>query len=324
MAGRNMLGWLQAGPKRLTSSETFMSRSVDRSLELSDELRNVEAVLFKLAGGLFFAVMFASGKFAGELASALQILFLRYIGGFLTLLIIIGVTFSPDYARLRSHYWQLQLTRAFCSAFGGVAMIHASAHMPISDASAISLLSAVFLVCLGMLVFHERPTYWHVIGMLVCVAGAATIALSRGVFSSFDESYAWPALIALLAAVLFAFEGIFIKMLSRIDDLLTTLLYVNFFGIVLLLVLALISWRSWGPENFFFIALGPLAIAAQYCNLRAFILAKVSVLAPVSYSSLAFATLIGWIFFGEVPTLGVVAGAGLIVLGGLVLALSRR
>jgi drug/metabolite transporter (DMT)-like permease len=324
MAGRNMLRWLQAGRKRLTSPENCMSGSVERSLELSNELRNVEAVLFKLAGGLFFAVMFASGKFAGELASALQILFLRYIGGFLTLLIVIGVTFSPNYPRLRSHYWQLQLTRAFCSAFGGVAMIHANAHMPISDANAISLLSAVFLVCLGMLVFHERPTYWHVIGMLVCVAGAATIALSRGVFSSFDESYAWPALIALLAAVLFAFEGIFIKILSRIDDLLTTLLYVNFFGIVLLLVPALISWRSWGPENFFFIALGPLAIAAQYCNLRAFILAKVSVLAPVSYSSLAFATLIGWIFFGEVPTLGVVAGAGLIVLGGLVLALSRR
>ena len=301
-----------------------MSRSVERSLELSDELRNVEAVLFKLAGGLFFAVMFASGKFAGELASALQILFLRYIGGFLTLLLIIGITFTPDDARLRSNYWQLQLTRAFCSAFGGVAMIHANAHMPISDANAISLLSAVFLVLLGMLVFHERPTYWHVIGMFVCVAGAATIALSRGVFSGFDASYVWPALIALLAAVLFAFEGIFIKMLSRIDDPLTTLLYVNFFGIFLLLVPAHVSWRSWGPENAFFIALGPLAIAAQYCNLRAFILAKVSVLAPVSYGSLAFATLIGWIFFGEVPTLGVVAGAGLIVLGGLVLALSRR
>ncbi|GLQ11921.1 hypothetical protein GCM10007913_38530 [Devosia yakushimensis] len=46
-----------------------------RSLDLSDELHNVEAVLFKLASGLFFALMFASGKFAGELASALQILF---------------------------------------------------------------------------------------------------------------------------------------------------------------------------------------------------------------------------------------------------------
>jgi drug/metabolite transporter (DMT)-like permease len=50
----------------------------------------------------------------------------------------------------------------------------------------------------------------------------------------------------------------------------------------------------------------------------------VSVLAPVGYSSLVFATLIGWAFFGEVPTPGVVVGAGLIVAGGLVLALSRR
>ena len=134
----------------------------------------------------------------------------------------------------------------------------------------------------------------------------------------------WPALIALLAAVLFAFEGIFIKLLSRIDDLLTTLLYVNFFGMVLLLGPALTAWRSWGPENLFFVALGPLAITAQYFNLRAFALANVSVLAPVGYSSLVFATLIGWVFFDEVPTRGLIVGAGFVVVGGLVLALSRR
>jgi drug/metabolite transporter (DMT)-like permease len=298
--------------------------SAERSLELSDELRNVEAVLFKLAGGLFFAVMFTSGRFAGELASALQILFLRYVGGFLTLLLLVGITHSRGLARLRSNNWRLQLIRAVCSAFGGVAMIHAVAHMPIADANAISLLSAVFLVGLGMLIFHERPTYWHVLGMIVCLGGAATIAVARGVFTSFDAGYLWPASIALAAAVLFAFEGIFIKMLSRIDDPLTTLLYVNFFGICLLLGPALASWGAWGPQNLLFVALGPLAITAQYCNLRAFILAKVSVLAPVGYSSLVFATLIGWAFFGEVPTPGVVVGAGLIVAGGLVLALSRR
>lgn len=295
-----------------------------RSLDLSDELHNAEAVLFKLASGLFFALMFASGKFAGELASALQILFLRYIGGFCTVLVIVGVVRRFDFARSRSNHWQLQLVRAFFSAFAGVAIIHANAHMPIADANAISLLNAVFLVILGMVIFHDRPTYWHVLGMVVCLAGAATIALSRGVFASFDQAYIWPAVIALLAAVLFAGESIFIKMLSRVDDPLTTLLYVNFFGICLLLIPALASWQSWGAENFIFMALGPLAVLAQYCNLRAFTLAKVSLLAPISYSSLVFAALIGWIFFGEVPTLGVFAGASLIAIGGMVLALSKR
>lgn len=143
-------------------------------------------------------------------------------------------------------------------------------------------------------------------------------------FSNAEEAYVWSALIALLAAVLFALEGIFTKLLSRIDDLLTTLLYVNFFGMVLLLRSALSGWRSWGPENLFFVALGPLAIMAQYLNLRAFALAKVSVLAPLGYSSLVLATLIAWMFFDEVPTPGLVVGAGFIVVGGLVLAVSRR
>ena len=57
---------------------------------------------------------------------------------------------------------------------------------------------------------------------------------------------------------------------------------------------------------------------------RAFALANVSVLAPVGYSSLVFATLIGWVFFDEVPTRGLIVGAGFVVVGGSVLALSRR
>ena len=49
-----------------------------------------------------------------------------------------------------------------------------------------------------------------------------------------------------------------------------------------------------------------------------------SVLAPLSYSSLIFAAVIGWAFFAEVPTLGVALGAATIAAGGIVLALTRR
>ena len=46
------------------------------------------AVLWVTASVGFFSLVFASGKFAGDIASPLQILFLRYIGGLITLLII--------------------------------------------------------------------------------------------------------------------------------------------------------------------------------------------------------------------------------------------
>src|SRR5690554_7156198 len=50
------------------------------------------------------------------------------------------------------------------------------------------------------------------------------------------------------------------------------------------------------------IFLGPMAILGQYFNIRAYSLAKVSVLAPLSYASLLFAALIGWLFFSEIPS----------------------
>ena len=42
------------------------------------------------------------------------------------------------------------------------------------------------------------------------------------------------------------------------------------------------------------------------------------------YASLIFATLWGWLFFREVPSLGALLGAAIIIVGGTTLALSRR
>jgi len=70
--------------------------------------------------------------------------------------------------------------------------------------------------------------------------------------------------------------------------------------------------------------LGPFAILGQYFTIRANELASVSVLAPLSYSSLVFAAIIGWVFFAEVPAPGVALGAAIIAGGGILLALQRR
>jgi drug/metabolite transporter (DMT)-like permease len=85
-----------------------------------------------------------------------------------------------------------------------------------------------------------------------------------------------------------------------------------------------LTWGSLGPVNLALLLLGPFAILGQYLTIRANELASVSVLAPLSYSSLVFAALVGWIGFAEVPAPGVLVGAVIIAGGGVLLALSRR
>ena len=69
-----------------------------------------------------------------------------------------------------------------------------------------------------------------------------------------------------------------------------------------------------------YMALGPLGVFAQYCTIRGYGMADISIVGPVDYSWLIFASLIGFFAFGEVPTWAVAGGAALIAAGGVVLA----
>jgi len=284
---------------------------------------NAEAILWVTAGTAVFSLIFASGKFAGDVASTLQILFLRYVGGFATLAPFVLAT-GGKFSQFRSRRPASHFLRALVGAYGGVALIHASANMPMVDATAIGLLYVIFMIGLGVWLLGERITAQHWAGIILCTAGAALVMGSRGAFRSFDVAYLWPAAIALGGAVLLALEGILIKMLTRSDRPLTVLLHVNFFGVLLLAIPALLTWRSTGLlDNLPFVLLGPVGITAQYFIIRGYRIADVSVLGPVDYSWLIFAGLIGFAFFQEVPTIGAVLGSAVIAAGGVVLALMK-
>lgn len=284
---------------------------------------NTAGVLWVTAGTALFTVVFASGKFAGDTASALQILFLRYIGGFTTLTTIAflsgkGLKFYTS-AKPARHFY-----RAIFGAFGGVCAIHAAANMPIVDATAIGLLEAIFTILLGVILLGERISPPHWVAILVSCVGAAVMMASKGAFQTMNAGYLWPAAFALLGAVLIACESIMIKILAVSEKPMTVLLYVNAFGMLLLSIPALLTWKSIEvTDNLPFLLLGPLAITAQYFVIKGFRLADVSVLGPVSYTWIVFAALLGFFLFDEIPDSGTIIGAVIIVIGGIKLALLK-
>ncbi len=134
-----------------------------------------------------------------------------------------------------------------------------------------------------------------------------------------------PASIALAGASLVAVESILIKTLARSEQTITVLFYVNLFGVLLFAAPACYAWRSLDVLSFFgFIALGPIAIFAQFCNINAFRHSDAAIIGPVRYTWLLFGAGFGYFLFSETPTLLTLVGGSLIVLGGATLARSRR
>jgi drug/metabolite transporter (DMT)-like permease len=218
----------------------------------------------------------------------------------------------------------LHASRALAGGLAGSAVIFANMSMPLVDANAIGLLNVVFAVILGAAILGDRLRPRQYLGGITCLLGAAVIMTVRGAFTGYNAEYLIPSAVAVLGALLLATESIHIKLLTTRDRPLVTLAHANFFGTILMAGPALLTWQSPDWMILALLGLGPFAILGQYFTIRAYSLAPVSLLAPLSYTSLLFAALLGWLFFSELPTFGVLAGAALITLGGTVIILSRR
>lgn len=277
---------------------------------------NARGALWLLAGTALFTLIFASGRFAGPLLAIPQILVLRYASGFVTLLLVTKAS-GQSLAALRSPRPGQHLKRACFGCLGGLAAIYAAAHMPVAAASAIGLLEGVFVVALAVVMLGEAVGWRHWLAGLACGLGALAVVLGQDAGMAGFDDVLLPSGMALLGAVLMAFEIIYVKRLTQGDTPLSMLAHVNLFSFLLMLVPAWLSWKAVGPGPILAcLMLGPLAILAQYCNIRGYRLADIAVAGPIGYSWIVFAALLGIVAFGEIPDLKAVFGCLTILAGG--------
>ena len=106
------------------------------------------------------------------------------------------------------------------------------------------------------------------------------------------------------------------RMLRQSDDAYTTLLYTAFVGAVLATVFVPMQWvapnaAGWG----IMFAMGTFGAFGHFTLIRAFQSAPPSALMPFAYSGLIWATLFGFMVFGNFPD-------GYTILGALIIAIS--
>jgi drug/metabolite transporter (DMT)-like permease len=194
-------------------------------------------------------------------------------------------------------------------------------HMPLADVTAIGLTQGVFVVVLAVLFLRERLDIRQCIAIGACAAGAAIIVTGKGASWTSASTFAGPSAMALLGALLIGAEMVLIRSLAVRDSAVSVLFFVNLLASVLLWSPALLVWQPLrGVEWLGLLFLGPLAIAAQYFNIRGYRLANASLLGPVTYSRLVFAAALGFAFFDEKPTWATLLGGSIIIVGGLMLA----
>jgi drug/metabolite transporter (DMT)-like permease len=296
----------------------FLSASARSASRSASELAGAPAVpaatgrgiACVLAAWLLFACMDAGSKQLAADYSIVQILWLR----FASLLAI-----AAWLARRRGgqtpfrtrHFW-LQGARSLLLVVEIGLFILTITRLPLANAHAILAVTPLLVTALSVPLLGERVGLrrWVAIG----VAFVGMLIILRPGLGVVHPM----APLALLCASMFALYQILTRIVGRDDPPMTTLFYTAVIGTCGLTLIGPFFWTAPDARGWALFALvACLGAGGHFLLIKALQLAPASVLQPFSYTTLIWATGIGFLVFGNLPDLATVAGATIIAASGI-------
>jgi drug/metabolite transporter (DMT)-like permease len=273
--------------------------------------------LFLLAG-LCLTLLDTTAKYLVRDHSLFLVVWARYLGQMLVVTPFVWHRAGPTFWRTRN--FGMQLVRSACLLVATACFFAGLRYLPLAEGSAITFLAPIFIVVFSQPVLGERPTRARWIASIAGFAGILVL-LRPG------SSVLHPAVLLLLGtAICNAFYQLLTRKLPG-DSAHTTLFYSALMGAVgLTLALpwgfdgAALTWR----EGWLLLLLGIFAGVAHWLVISAFLKAPASLLTPFTYLQMIWATLLGYLVFGQLPDGWSAVGMSIIVGSGLLLALQER
>lgn len=286
------------------------TRDTDRPIEQ----RPLLGMGLRLLTALLLALMFAGVKWASERGvHVVESLFWRQLGS--AVCATAWVAWGPGFETLRTRRIGAHVTRMGIGLTAMFLNFPAMTLLPLAEATAIGFSVPIFSVVLAALVLGEPTGKWRwgavivgFLGVLVVVQpGSSHLPLEGGA-------------VAVVAALMTAAVTIVIRRLGATEAAATTVFWFAVSSLVPLAIL--VPWFA-GPHDLQTWAIvAGLSLAgglAQLTLTGALRLAPVGLVMPMDYTSLVWATVFGFLLFGQLPSEWTWIGAPVIITSGLVI-----
>ena len=244
-------------------------------------------------------------KFEGETYPAFQLVFIRSLIGLVS---ILPLAWRRRGAVLGTKQPLRHLFRVACNTIALTCNFTALATLPLALVNAIGFARPLVVLLFAAWLLAERITPIRWIGTAIGFAGILII-LAPGAMV-----FSW-GLAAALGSVLFGSLAVIqIRAMANEDTAVLMVFYTVGLS-VLTAVPAALTWQPVAAADWpTLLVIGVLAQLGQYCFLRAYQTTPTAILAPLGYLSIVFASLAGFIFFRDIPTLTTIAGVVVILL----------
>jgi S-adenosylmethionine uptake transporter len=264
-----------------------------------------------LLGVGFFAINDALGKWLVKDYGVGQLMMLRSIGAVIVL--------APMILKLRVNIIDprqapLQGLRVLIGAVDTFAFYYATRFMPLADVMTFYMATPLIVTALSAPLLGEKVERFRWIAVLVGFAGVI-IALRPS-----PEMFSWAAPLALFGAVMFALSQTITRELRGVHWL--PLVLWQFVGSGLIGAATVpFAWTAPTAFDVGLMALvGVVSMLCFICIVRALSLARAAVLAPLQYSAILWAAIMGWLVWRDAPTLPIIVGNAIIIGSGLYVA----
>jgi drug/metabolite transporter (DMT)-like permease len=230
-----------------------------------------------------------------------------------TLLVIVPYVLAVGgWGALQVVSWPGQVTRGVLFVAGSVCMVSALSLLPLATVITIMFASPAFVAAFSAPMLAERVSLNRWIAILGGFAGVLIVVRPGAV------SFQGALLIPVAGALANALRDLVTRRLSRTETSISILFWSSVIVTAAGLTTVPFGWQPvTGTAAAWFVAVGVLNAGAHFLMIEALRLAEASVIAPVRYTSLIWATLIGYAVWGDLPDAWVVAGATVIVASGL-------
>jgi len=299
------------------------------------------AIVLIIVGMVFMTVNDSLIKALGGDYPLHQMVFIRSTIGILFSLVILQ--FEGGFRELRTATPGLHILRGLFVVIANMLYFAALAVMPLADAVATFFVAPLIITLLSVFVLKERVGPHRIGAILIGFVGV--LVMTRPGMSGGDGPERWTLILPILAATAYAAMQVMTRKLGVYSKASALAVYIQgvflcvSIGFYLIagdgrfaqgveeesLVFLLRAWVWPTPQDWpLFIALGCMSGAIGYLLSAAYKMGNAATISSFEYTALPMAIASGWLIFGEVPDLWVIAGALLIAGAGIYVFMRER
>ena len=206
----------------------------------------------------------------------------------------------------------LHLTRSALMLVATTLFFLALRYLPLADAVAINFIAPILVTAFSIPILKEQVGIRRWIAIFVGFCGVLIIIRpGLGVMH-------WAAILPLGTATGYAFYQVLTRVASKTESTNTSLFWTSVFGVLVSSAFVPFFWTQPSATAWIMmIALGTVYGLGHYLLIRGLEIAPASMLSPFFYTQIVWATLFGFIFFGNFPDIPTLIGLTVVMASGL-------